>query len=65
MVSLSIGIVNAQQRKFDSYDEVSTVAAEVKSFAKKSAGSSFAIDERRMTDDSLSEPTDAARRPWC
>ncbi len=48
MVSLSIGIVNAQQRKFDSYDEVSTVAAEVKSFAKKSAGSSFAIDERRM-----------------
>ncbi len=48
MVSLSIGIVDTHHRKFESYDDVSTVAAEMKSFAKKTAGSSFAIDERRQ-----------------
>ena len=53
MVSLSIGIVNASQRKFESYDEVSIVAAEVKSFAKKKPGSSYAVDERRAQPSSV------------
>jgi diguanylate cyclase (GGDEF)-like protein len=61
IVSLSIGIVDARQRKFDSYDEVSAVAAEVKSFAKKSAGSSYAIDERRMPTEPV--PTDRRGQP--
>jgi PleD family two-component response regulator len=46
LVSLSIGIVDTSRRHFDSYDHVSTVAAEVKSFAKKGAGSTYAFDER-------------------
>ncbi len=47
LVSLSIGIVDTSRRDFQSYDEVSSVAAEVKGFAKKAPGSSHAIDERR------------------
>jgi DNA-binding response OmpR family regulator len=54
IVSLSIGIVDASQRRFESYDEVSAVAAEVKSFAKKTAGSSYAVDERRLSAASVS-----------
>jgi GGDEF domain-containing protein len=49
LVSLSIGIVDTSRREFDSYDQVSTVAAEVKSFAKKGPGSTFAFDERQRT----------------
>jgi diguanylate cyclase (GGDEF)-like protein len=47
IVSLSIGIVDTVRRAFDSYDEVAKVAAEVKSRAKKAAGSSYVVDERR------------------
>jgi GGDEF domain-containing protein len=49
LVSLSIGAVDTRRREFDSYDQVSTVAAEVKSFAKKGAGSTYAFDERQHT----------------
>lgn len=49
LVSISIGIVDTSRRDFESYDQVSTVAAEVKSFAKKGAGSTFAFDERQRT----------------
>ena len=53
LVSLSIGIVDTSKRTFDSYEEVSNVAAELKSFAKKTVGSSFAIDERRRRSPSI------------
>ena len=47
IVSLSIGVVDTGRRKFQSYEEVASVAAQMKSFAKKSSGSSYAVDERR------------------
>ena len=47
LVSISIGIVDTSRRTFRSYDDVSTVAAEVKGFAKKAAGSSYVVDKRR------------------
>ena len=47
-MSLSIGVVDTGRRTYASYDEVSTVAAEVKGFAKKAPGSSYAVDERRQ-----------------
>ena len=53
LVSISIGIVDTSRREFDSYDQVSTVAAEVKSFAKKGTGSTYAFDERQHSVDAL------------
>ena len=48
LLSLSIGGVDTSRREFTSYDQVSTVAAEVKRFAKKRAGSTYAFDERQQ-----------------
>ncbi len=59
LVSLSIGIVDTSRRQFASYDEVAVVAAEVKGFAKKAPGSSYAVDERRR---SAAPPPTAERR---
>jgi diguanylate cyclase (GGDEF)-like protein len=58
MVSLSIGIVDTGRRPFHSYDEISTVAAEVKSFAKKGEGSTYAFDERQHS----ASPPEVERR---
>jgi DNA-binding response OmpR family regulator len=46
IVSVSIGIATNETRSFQSYDEVSTVATEVKNYAKKHPGSMFAVDGR-------------------
>jgi GGDEF domain-containing protein len=46
IVSVSIGVVTTESRTFTSFDEVSSVATEMKSFAKKLTGSAFAINER-------------------
>ncbi|HEY0602872.1 MAG TPA: response regulator [Herpetosiphonaceae bacterium] len=46
IVSVSIGVVTTESRTFGSFDEVSSVATEMKSFAKKLTGSAFAINER-------------------
>jgi len=46
IVSVSIGIVSNESRLFISYDEVSSMATEMKSYAKKMAGSYYAINER-------------------
>lgn len=46
IVTVSIGVVTNEQRTFGTYDEVSTMATEMKSFAKKLAGSAYAINER-------------------
>ena len=48
LLSLSIGVVDTSRRAFTSYEQVSTVAAEVKRFAKKRAGSTYAFDERQQ-----------------
>lgn len=49
IISLSIGIVDTTGRDFGAYDQISAVAAEVKGFAKKGAGSSYAIDKRSFS----------------
>lgn len=46
IVSVSIGCVTNEARAFGSYDEVMAVGADMKSKAKKFAGSAFAINER-------------------
>lgn len=45
-LSISIGIATTSTRTFTHYAEAVTVAAELKSFSKKQAGSSWAIDRR-------------------
>jgi len=64
IVSLSIGVVNTATRAYASYDEISSVAAAMKGYAKKRAGSGFAVDGRTR-DEPI--PPDAERRggPLC
>ncbi len=64
IVSLSIGVVNTATRSFASYDELSSVAAEMKGYAKKRSGSGFAVDGRSR-DEPI--PVDGERRgrPLC
>lgn len=57
ILSLAIGIVDTSRRAFSSFDDVSSVAAEVKSFAKKMADSAYAVDERHLV-----EPVSKERR---
>ncbi len=46
LVGIAIGIVDTNRRPFTSYSEIASVAAEVKSFAKKTHKSQYAFDER-------------------
>src|SRR5436305_10867619 len=46
VVSISIGIATTATRKFSHYGEAIAVAAEMKQFAKRQAGSAFAVDRR-------------------
>ncbi|HEX6289274.1 MAG TPA: response regulator [Herpetosiphonaceae bacterium] len=46
IVSVSIGVVTNESRSFSTFDEVSSVATEMKSYAKKLTGSTYAINER-------------------
>lgn len=47
LTSVSIGIVDVSQRQFNSYTQIATVAAEVKSRAKQLTGSQYVQDERQ------------------
>jgi diguanylate cyclase (GGDEF)-like protein len=46
LLSLSIGVVSTQRRKFHSYGHLVSVASEVKRKAKEIVGSAFCIDHR-------------------
>lgn len=51
LASISIGVAMTGKRKFNHYVEAVNIATEMKTFAKRKAGSSFAIDRRSDTDD--------------
>jgi diguanylate cyclase (GGDEF)-like protein len=51
LVSISIGVAMTGKRKFSHYVEAVNIATEMKTFAKRKAGSSFAIDRRSDTDE--------------
>jgi diguanylate cyclase (GGDEF)-like protein len=46
LVAISVGIAMTSKRKFAHYGEAVAVATEMKSFAKREPGSSFAVDRR-------------------
>jgi diguanylate cyclase (GGDEF)-like protein len=46
LVAVSIGIASTSKRRFAHYGEAVAVATEMKSFAKRDTGSSYAIDRR-------------------
>ena len=46
LVAVSIGIASTSNRHFAHYGEAVAVATEMKSFAKREAGSSYAVDRR-------------------
>ena len=47
LVSMSVGIASSSKRRFAHYGEAVAVATEMKSFAKRDLGSSYAVDRRR------------------
>jgi diguanylate cyclase (GGDEF)-like protein len=46
LVAISVGIASTQKRHFAHYGEAVAVATEMKSFAKREPGSSYAVDRR-------------------
>ena len=46
LLTLSVGVATTLQRRFSHYGEAVAVATEMKQFAKREVGSSFAIDRR-------------------
>jgi diguanylate cyclase (GGDEF)-like protein len=52
IMTLSIGVVTNEYRKFTHTARVSELATEMKTFAKKMPGSVYAVDRRSDTDDS-------------
>ena len=46
LVAISVGIATTARRRFAHYGEAVAVATEMKSFAKREAGSSYALDRR-------------------
>ncbi|MGE5225439.1 MAG: response regulator [Planctomycetaceae bacterium] len=46
LVAISVGIATTSRRQFAHYGEAVAVATEMKSFAKREAGSSYALDRR-------------------
>ncbi|MEX0833233.1 MAG: response regulator [Actinomycetota bacterium] len=48
LVSISIGIASTDRRKFSHYVEAVNVATEMKQYAKRDVGSSYAVDRRMV-----------------
>lgn len=46
LMSISIGVVTTERRRFSSEEEVTRTAAEMKQYAKTQPGSTYAIDQR-------------------
>jgi GGDEF domain-containing protein len=46
LVAISVGVATSSKRRFAHYGEAVAVATEMKSFAKREPGSSYAIDRR-------------------
>jgi diguanylate cyclase (GGDEF)-like protein len=46
LMTLSIGVVTNQRRRFDDEDTLTRVAAEMKRYAKEQGGSTYAVDQR-------------------
>ena len=48
LVGVSVGIATTGVRRFAHYGEAVAVATEMKQFAKREAGSSYAVDRRAI-----------------
>ncbi len=55
LVAISIGVASTDKRNFGHYVEAVNVATEMKQYAKRQAGSSFAMDRRSVEPDQPSE----------
>ena len=66
MMTVSIGVVTNERRKFTHAAQVSELATEMKSYAKTLPGSVFTIDRRGDTSDEepLRDRCRSMRRPW-
>ena len=58
---MSVGIATTSRRAFAHYGEAVAVATEMKQFAKRDGGSSYAVDRRAPTSRGLSRDPQAHR----
>jgi diguanylate cyclase (GGDEF)-like protein len=56
LVSVSVGVASTERRQFNHYVEAVNIATEMKTYAKRQPGSSFAMD-RRTAADADAEPS--------
>ena len=49
LLTISVGVATTSNRRFSHYGEAVAVATEMKQFAKRDPGSSFAVDRRAIT----------------
>jgi diguanylate cyclase (GGDEF)-like protein len=47
LMTISIGVVTTQRRRFDDEESLTRVAAEMKRYAKEQGGSTYAVDQRK------------------
>jgi DNA-binding response OmpR family regulator len=64
LMTISIGVVTTERRRFDDEDTLTRVAAEMKRYAKEQGGSTFAVDQRNSNDThgNASQPNMPERR---
>jgi diguanylate cyclase (GGDEF)-like protein len=58
MCSVSIGVASNHERPIESHWEASEIASEMKSYAKREKGSTYALDRRRRDELKEPKPTD-------
>jgi DNA-binding response OmpR family regulator len=63
IMTISIGVVLNRDREFDTLDEISRTAADMKKYAKQKPGSSYAVDQRTMEEPKIVIPERRGRQP--
>jgi len=63
LMSISIGVVTNAQRTYADLEELVRTAAEMKRFAKRKPGSSYALDQRQVSAPPALPPQERRRRP--
>jgi DNA-binding response OmpR family regulator len=63
IISLSIGVVTSENRASTNYEEISRVAADMKTYAKQQPGSSYAVDIRTAHPEAVPDDRRGKRLP--
>jgi len=65
LMTISIGVVTNNTRTFTDLDEIGRIAAEMKQYAKRMPGSSYAVDQRGTISPRTNLPERRGHKPFC